>query len=476
MKRATCYPVVFLSALVVLSSTQMLSAGGTRNRVRHRIIAATGEAAPAGGVYGPLFINATLNARHEVAFDAIVTGPPPTIGIFVGNGKKTSTVALGTNPDPTEPSFGIATNPFITNEGDVVFDGSTGVFRSNGKKIVPLVQLGDGAPVGGMVASFIGTRVVNDHGAIAYGAHLSGTAATQAIFRTDGKRTTTIVSDDIAPPTGGSFTSLLGFELNDRGQVAFNAEMTGGSADHGVFRGEGGRITPVFVTNQIAPGGATMDDCDALAINAQGQVVGFCSLKNSASLAGLFIGDGKDAVAIALDGKPAPKGGNYEADNVSFLGTTRLNDRNEVAFLARLTGGTFGMFRGNGKRTTTIALAGTSAPGTTGIFQRFGDVFELGNDGQVAFVAQLATSVGGVDSSNNLGIWVGTSDEDLQLLVRTGEVIDGNVLTDLPFSGTSEHSLGINENHILWLGNFGPTKAVVVSRIRGDNNDYNDEY
>ena len=474
MKRAICYPVVFLSALIVLSSTKMLSAGTARNRVRHRVIAATGEAAPAG-VYGPLFINATLNARHEVAFDAVISGPPPTIGVFVGDGKRTSTIALGANPDPAEPSFGIATNPFITNDGDVVFDGNTGVFRSSGKRIVPLVQIGDAVPIGGMVASFAVPRVVNDHGAIAYGAHVSGTAATQAIFRTDGKRTSTIVSDDVAPPTGGSFAFFQSLDVNDRGQVVFSAEMTGGSADHGIFRGEGGRITPVFVTNQIAPGGATIDDCGSEAINEHGDVMAFCSLKNSASHAGLFVGDGRDAVAIALDGQPAPKGGNYETDTVSFLGTTRLNDRGEVAFDARLTGGRFGMFRGNGKRTTTIALAGTSAPGTTGTFQRFGDVFVLGNDGRVAFVAQLATGVGGVDSSNNLGIWVGTSDEDLQLLVRTGEVIDGKVLTDLPLNGISGHPLGINENSVLWMGNFGPTKAVVVSRIHGDNDAYGEE-
>jgi hypothetical protein len=158
VKRAIWSPVVFLSALVMLSSTQRLSASTTRNRVRHRIIAATGEAAPAG-VYGPLFINATLNARHEVAFDANATGPPPTIGVFVGDGKRTSTIALGTNPDPAEPSFGILSNPFITNDGDVVFDVNTGVFRSNRERIIPLVLIGDQVPGRGALTSLRGERL-----------------------------------------------------------------------------------------------------------------------------------------------------------------------------------------------------------------------------------------------------------------------------------------------------------------------------
>jgi hypothetical protein len=89
----------------------------------------------------------------------------------------------------------------------------------------------------------------------------------------------------------------------------------------------------------------------------------------------------------------------------------------------------------------------------------------------------LAIGVGGVDSSNNIGIWVGTSDEDLQLLVRTGEVIGGNVLTDLPFAGFSAggHPLDMNENSLLWRGNFGTAKAIIVSRIPGDNDASNQE-
>jgi hypothetical protein len=249
--------------------------------------------------------------------------------------------------------------------------------------------------------------------------------------------------------------------------VAFKSEMTGGSAENGIFRGEGDRLTPVFVSNQIAAGGATLQDCGTPAINAQGQVVAICLLTNSAIRTGLFVGDGTDTVAIALEGQPAPKGGNYEG---VFPGTTRLNDRGEVAFQARLTGGTSGMFRGNGKRTTTLALAGKSAPGTTGTFESFGHTFELRNDGRVAFVAKLAIGVGGVDSSNNMGIWIGTSDDDLRLLVRTGEVIGGNLLTDLPFAGFSAdgHPLGMNENRVLWRGNFGPARALVVSGIVDD--------
>lgn len=477
MTRTIWHRVAILATLVGLLFTLMLSAGDATSRVRHTIIASSGGDAPVGGTYGTFaFTNVTFNARQAVAFDAVVGGPPPTTGVFVKAGNTTSVIALGVNPDPASPSFGFVSNPFITRNGEVVFDGNSDVFRSEGTTIVPLVRVGDLLPGVGTVTSLLGERVVNSQGTIAYGAHLNGGAATQAIIRTDGRRTISIVRDDTGPPTGGSFTALLSLDMNDRGQVAFKSEMIGGSADHGIFRGEGGRLTPVFVTNQFAPGGGTFEDCGTPSINAHGRVVAICLLANSPGRAGLFAGDGTNTVAIALDGQPAPKGGHYEAGIVSFTGTTRINDNGDVAFQARLTGGIFGMFRGNGRRTTTLALAGTSAPGTTGTFQSFGDVFELGNDGRVAFVAKLATGIGGVDSSNNTGIWIGTSDEDLQLLVRTGEVIDGKVLTELPFGGVVGHPLDINENSLLWRGNFGLAKAVVVSRMAGRSEGCNDSY
>jgi hypothetical protein len=329
------------------------------------------------------------------------------------------------------------------------------------------VRGGDPAPGGGTLTPLGGTRAVNGHAAVAYGALVSDSTATQGIFRTGGKQTVAIARDDMRPPTGGAFTLLSNLSINDQGQVAFIAAMTAGSADFGIFRGEGAELTPIFVANQLAPGGATFADFGNVAINRHGQVAALASLTNGASGDGLFVGDGQDAVAIALEGQLAPKGGSYR--DVRGLGTFRapfrFNDRGEVAFDARLTGGasTSGVFRGNGARTTTIALAGTAAPGTAGTFDSFDDI-ALGIDGRVAFIGTLTLGVGGVNASNNKGIWIGTSDDDLQLVVRTGEVIEGKVLTRLPQFGQG-HQFEMNENGVLWIGSFGPTKAVVFSRI-----------
>jgi hypothetical protein len=468
MKRAVSRSAVLVPALMALPFVPMTSAVGAQARVRHTVIATSGDAAPAGGNYSPFLFNPTLSARSDVAFGALLFGPSST-GVFVGDGTTTFTIALGGNPDPAAGNFGSVSNPFITRNGNVVFDvDDTDTFRSNGTTIVPLVRTGDQAPGGGTLTPLSLTRSVNHRGAIAFAARVSGSTATNGIFRADGTNTVAIARDDIAPPTGGTYTLLAGPVINDRGQVAFKAEMTGGSTGFAIFRGDGADLTPVFLANQIAPGGATFLDFGSPAINAHGQVAVGALLTNSASGLGLFLGDGTNAVAIALLGQPAPKGGNYSEP----LSSVRLNDRGEVAFDARLTGGTSGagIFRSNGDHTTTVALAGTIAPGTTGTFESLNDL-KLVNDGRVAFIASLAIGVGGVDRSNNKGIWIGTSEADLQLVVRTGDVVGGKVLTNIP----TPLQFDMNKHGVVWIGDFTlPTRAIVFSRIVAESDDVNE--
>lgn len=448
MKRAFLYLVI----LTVVTSISLRISSAADTKVRHMVIAATGDATPEGGNFLS-FSNVSLNAQHEVAFDANIGG---TTGIFVSDSKTTSTTSLES-----------ASNPFITPTGDVVFDvNNSDVYKNNGKSIVPLVRTADPAPGGGTLTPSGELQETNNNGTIAYSAFVSDSTATQGIFRSDEGQTLAIARDDIAPPTGGSFTILGNTVINDRGQVAFYSNMTGGTADFGIFCGDGGDLTPVFVTNQVGPGGAIFADFGNPVINNHGQIATTVSLNNSDI--GIFVGDGTNTVTIALQGQPAPKGGNYKGQ---FVAPTRFNDQGEVAFDARLTGGTSssGIFRGDGKRTVPIALTGTNAPETTGKFAAFRDL-QLLNDGRVAFIALLTPGVGGVNASNNMGIWIGTSDEDLQLVVRTGDVIEGRTLTRI-VQDAQAHQLEINENDVLWVGNFGTARAVVLSRVIGANDE-----
>src|ERR1044071_1396198 len=106
MKRAFLYLVIL--TVTTSMALQITSAADGNVNVRHTVIAATGDAAPAGGNYLlASFSNVRLNARHDVVFDASVGA---TTGVFVGDGRTTSTIALGDN-------LGSVSNPFNTPNG-----------------------------------------------------------------------------------------------------------------------------------------------------------------------------------------------------------------------------------------------------------------------------------------------------------------------------------------------------------------------
>jgi hypothetical protein len=111
------------------------------------------------------------------------------------------------------------------------------------------------------------------------------------------------------------------------------------------------------------------------------------------------------------------------------------------------------------------ALTHTIAAGTTGTFASFRDI-KLGNDGRVTFIGTLTPGVGGVDLTNNVGIWIGSSASDLQLVARTGQLVDGQVLVALP---TAFGQFDMNDEGVVWIGTF-PSRAtaVVFSRVRGE--------
>jgi len=443
-------------AFIALPFFQFVSVISVCAQVRHTIIAATGDAAPAGGNYVGFLNTLAVNARGQVTFDARLGGPSAT-GVFVNDGNTTSAIALG--PDPTAANFNFVSTPFITTRGDVIFNADTGIFRGDGRTTVALVQNGDAAPGGGTLIP--NGYAANSQGVIAFDAFMTGGVNTEGIFRNDGTHTVAIALDGTLAPTGGTFLFFSSPVIDEYGQVTFFAGTTAGSADFGIYRGDGQNITTIFAANQTAPGGGTFVDFGEPVTNKHGQVMALASIDGEAGPLGLILSDGTDSLAIALSGHAAPKGGIYATNvNIQFFGSV-LNDRGQAAFGAFLTGGSShsGIFRGDGTTTTPIALEGTAAAGTTGTFASFGNI-KLGDDGRVAFIATLTPGVGGVDLSNNIGIWVGTSETDLHLLARTGQLIAGKTLTRPLSLGPLQLN---SQRPIVWLGRFADNSTAIVS-------------
>ena len=82
---------------------------------------------------------------------------------------------------------------------------------------------------------------------------------------------------DVAPGTGGgtfsSFTPIPA--INDRGHVAFQSILTGGTASDGVFLDPGSGVVAVAIAGDVAPdsGGGTFFSFGPPALNSQGELV-----------------------------------------------------------------------------------------------------------------------------------------------------------------------------------------------------------
>lgn len=423
----------------------------------HVIVAATGTAAPGGGSFFSLF-SLALNEHDEVAFDAALLGTSRQ-GIFLWDRGTSSAIARAGNPDPASGDFGSLGPPSVDSRGSVVFSADAGLFRGDGTTVSTIMQDGAPAPGGG---SFVGPPTVastNSHGAVAFLTSIASEESTTGIFLRRGDRTAAIARDNSPSPLGGSFLFFGDPAMGRGGQVAFYAGMAGGSGDFGIFRGDGtGEITTIFGAGRQAPGGATFQDFGDPVINERGQVAAVASLDNGSFQAGLFRGNGREITVIALQGATAPAGGNFTG---AFFQPLRINARGQVAFNARLTAGTSngGIFRGDGTITTAVALLGTTAPGTAGTLSSFQDI-RISEDGTIAFIATLTMGVGGVDATNNRGIWFGTSEGDLRLLVRTGDVVAGRPLTGLP---TVFGQFDMNERSIAWRGGFPDRSAAIIA-------------
>ena len=199
-------------------------------------------------------------------------------------------------------------------------------------------------------------------------------------------------------PGGGTFSTLSGASaINSAGQVAFFATTTGGPGQNqGVFVGTpGGAVAKIAVSADPAPGGGTFSQFSGggFSFNDSGEVAFQASLNGGAGI-GAFVGSTSSLQAVALNGAPAPAGGNFSLNaNQDIL----INNQHDVVFRAALTGGSadsgYFLRRGTNGTLQTVAVQGQAAPGTPGTFATIpstfnnfvGESLSLGPSGEVAF-------------------------------------------------------------------------------------------
>lgn len=239
-----------------------------------------------------------------------------------------------------------------------------------------------------------------------------------------------VVTGDAAPDGNGVFSTFQSLALNDQGQVAFRAILSGtaggASDDAGIFRGDGSTLVSIAREGQADPSGngSFSNFPSRPVINDAGQVALSIGLIGTTGGPtddrGIFLGDGTTLVMLAREGQPGPGGGTF-----SLLAGHALNNAGQVSFRAGLTGtsGGFadneGLFRSDGTTLTEIVRKGQAAP-VEGVFEDFNADETLNDAGQVAFHGIVI-----VDGFNVWNMYVGDGGGALTTVAREGEPAPG---------------------------------------------------
>ncbi len=241
-----------------------------------------------GGISAPFPSKPALNDRGEVA-TALRQDPMKSLLFHDGH---SVTVAAAGDPAPgTGRTFTSSLeSPRSTMPAKVafrgVYDDRDGIFETTGRALRSVALEGSRVPgASGRFADF-GDPGINKAGDVAFRATFGGT---EGIFTTRGGRLhAAVVSGRPVPGTTSAFDHFGDPVLNGRGNVAFVGDF-GGST--GIFATRAGRIVPVALAGQPAPGvGQTFAEFrDAPAFNRAGQVVFLAALSGGG--VGLFVGD-----------------------------------------------------------------------------------------------------------------------------------------------------------------------------------------
>ncbi|GGO39177.1 DUF7453 family protein [Deinococcus humi] len=400
-------------------------------------VALTGEAVAnlGGSTFDALSATPNVNDAGQVAFYSTLMGSA-TRGVFLKSAEDLapSAVAWAGQEAPeaggaTYNTFG--TSPVLNPAGQLVFssvlnNGRTAIFVGTPDAVTPVVIQGQAAPgtAGSTFNVGLNNFVSNAAGQVAFYSPPDSSSTTELVGIFSGQPgdlTRVVVSGD-STPVGGtySFPSPVTPTLNNGGDVAFVASITGSSRGNGgVFLQQGGAVAPVALRGTTGQQFSSFNT-NPPALNDVGQVAFLGTLSGGGLAVAMGTPDSLTILARQNAQAPNASGAVYGA-----LGAPAINGNGQVAFQANLSGGTTtaGIFLGTPDSVQMVALQGSPAPDAPGLtLGAFGTTVALNDSGQVAFTTTL--------SGNGQALYVGTP-ENLRLVARKGDQIDTNPSPDI---------------------------------------------
>lgn len=382
-QRSLCRIRRFLSALV--PAVTLTSAAALYGQGHQQVIVQSGQVPPEGNGVLDVFHAASISDVGEVAFTGSLSGTSGGLddddGIYRHTANGLSTVARegAASPNGGTLFFSPFTRPPINNLGQIAFaDEREAVYRSTGSQLTPLATSRDASPSPPGLFLEFGPPLINQAGQVAFFADVIG--GSDGIFRHDDSAgLQTIALRGQAEPGGNGTFSCLGY----------------------------------LVTG--LPGGGTLCGDAALGITSAGQVAFRAKLSNTTTGtdSGIYLGSPGGLTQLAREGQVTPSGNGAFADLAS---ATILSVKHPVAtsaaggaaWIANVFGSTngtnVGVFRGDGTQSTEIARNFQSAPDGNGVISNFitgsggtssSEFLSATSSGRVFFTVQLASTAGG---------------------------------------------------------------------------------
>jgi hypothetical protein len=370
------------------------------------------------------------------------------------------TVALSGQQAPGAPAganftqlYDSEKGPVLNNAGRVAFAAhamtsggaaSNGIWSDVTGTLTAVTRSGVQAPGTSLGINFTMLRdpVLNDAGRTAFHATISAPAATNTGVWSEGSSDLSLVArkGSAAPGAGAgaNYLTIFGTSLNDTGQEAFRAQLSGGPVtandDVGIWAEKAGALTLMARENSQAPGapaGILFDNFPAgpILINAAGRIAfrGFLrgpGVSMGNNRIGIWAERAGGLEMVAREGNNVPGVAGAE---FAFIDDPVLNRNGQVAFVASMsfqpTATNSAVFSEAGGALAIAARRGDAAPGAG-----FGANFNgfsapmLNGEGHLAFAATLTG--GSVTTSNDAGIWSNSSGT-LNLVAREGSSVPG---------------------------------------------------
>ncbi len=338
----------------------------------------------------------------------------------------------------------------------ITFSGFTQIALPDVNGVILLATLNVNALLGVTGASNTGIWAVdasnNLHLIVRTGQILNGKTITALSFLST-----------LAPVSGQSRSFAAG-----TGAVTFLATFSDRTT--GIFQASpGSSITPVATTSSSAPGpnGAAFASFGYPAINGNGNnafraVLGIMPGITSSNNQGIWADDNSGSLRlVAQTGSSTAPG---TTAPFATLTDPVYNDNNAVAFVGTLrTGSGFattvtktGVWSSASGSLSLVAQTGTQAPGCPGgaNFSGFTQIV-LPDQNGVALLGTLATNWAlGIYHATDIGIWATDSSGNLQLIVRTGQTLNGKTVAALSFLPSVATVSGQSRNVALGTGNL----------------------